>query len=301
MKTNREFITTGVARVLFGRLLEPMTEPYPQPRYRADLLIPKADAATVKLIKAAIADAAVYGLQNKWHDVDIENIMLPIRDGDMPRDSAKPKEQKTAGCMVVSAASLKKPDIYNMRMQPIDSPDEIYNGVYVCASLSFTPYIYNGVPGIRAVLRAVMKVCDGALIQEQTPAQQALSAAAKKLHRQMINGMVTSVAAPTLREGEDIPYNYVRNEDVPPIEEMPYFPHHEDEQEHVDGAALSELTDTDTLNDACDYTGDSPDEAETPSESVVSDDNVLEARMKTFSNKSVSLEDFKKIMMPEPA
>jgi len=205
-------VTTNTSRLLWGHVLSPFNGPSHIPRFKAEILISKSDTETLAQIDAGIAEASAAGKEERWKDAKTEHITLPMRDGDKPRIPGEKPNPICAGCMVISASNYKKPKVFDIRMQPIDDPKEIYNGIYICASLRFVPYIYEGVPGVRCILGPLMKVCDGAPIVERTPAEYALLKAAKKLHRHIISGM--TYTEPPHHTDDDIPHDPFRNRSV---------------------------------------------------------------------------------------
>jgi len=287
---NRRFITTGVSRVLWGQLHKPSADSNSARKYKAVLLIPKGDMGTIDLINAAIADAAVEGLEKTWHGANIERIMLPMWDGDKPRKPGYEPEPRSAGCMAIFASSYSKPDIFDILMQPIDDPKEVYNGMYVCATLRFAPYMYEGTPGVRCVIGPIMKIMDGAPIPQQPPMEQALSHAAKKLHRQMIGGMVASLSPDRL--GDDMPYNDRGDIEAPPSMQLHHLFDLKNTPEPSRAIAQPKAPAGQSEEESL------PKKASGAPGPAPMDD--LEGRLEKLKDQSMTLEEFK-IFMQEPA
>jgi len=272
---------TGITRLLWGYLEEPYIGLSRIPRFKMEILQPKSDTETENNIRAAISDAVIEGLGDIWRGASIENIMLPIRDGDKPRLSGQLPDPRCAGCMVITASSSIKPKVFDISMRRIKDPKAIYNGMYLCASLSFAPYIYEGTPGVRAIIGPLIKVMDGAFIEDLSPAEQALSNTAKKLHRQMISGMTGAAAEPSppIHTDADVPHDILYSRDMPPTDAELDFLNQKDEQEAARGAASQTSSEV------------SPE---------ISEAAKLETLLEKHSKKSVSLEEFKTLMQ-EPA
>ena len=255
---NSNFITTGVVRVLWAHLLEPFAGPYPIPRYRAVLLLPKRDTDTAKIINGAIAGAASEGLEKNWHGVNIEHISLPIKDGDIPHKKGHLPDPESAGCIVISASSYTKPDILNIRLCPIENPEEVYNGMYVCATLKFVPFLHEGKPGVRCVLGSLLKVMDGARIKKRTQGQRALAPIAKKLHGQIINNILVPPSVES------------QNNDI-------FHPH-------------------EYFNAPHDFVGNPSDEEINGVANAENPDEGFESALNEIRNRAMSLDEFKKLM-----
>ena len=286
----QQFITTGIARVLWSHLLEPFAGPYPIPRYRAELLIPKKDASTIKTINAAIASAAATGLLNEWQDVNIEHIALPVRDGDAPYKPSCPPDPACAGCLVISASSYNKPDILNIRFSEISDPSEVYNGIYVLASLKFIPFVHKGKPGVRCRLGTIMKIMDGALIKDRTSELRSLAYTARKLHRNIIDRI--SVPSATWRNefcGETSCCSSNQEDDVY-TEQTPYVLSSCD-TETDENPTYTRYEDNPFLSENTQERQSHPE-----NEAEANQEKALEAALSKLENRTLTLEEFRSSM-----
>ena len=161
-------------------------------KYKASLLLPKSDVLTWQKIIGAISDAIGVALKTKWEGVFLENIKMPLIDGDGVSRDGYSYGEECKGHYIISAASRTKPDIVDKSLNPMIDPGEIYDGIYAYASLKFYPYLLDdGKPAIACVLEAVMKIADGNVISKDlTPAQRAFSGIIGTGNRQSIKTVV---------------------------------------------------------------------------------------------------------------
>lgn len=127
-------------------------------KYSICLLIPKEDKATLKKIKAAIAEATEEGIASKWGGKKPANLKNPLRDGDEERAE---EAEEYEGMYFLNANSQQKPGIVDKDLNEILDPDEVYSGCWGRASINFFPYNSNGNKGIGAGLNNIQKVKDG--------------------------------------------------------------------------------------------------------------------------------------------
>jgi len=154
-------ITTGIMRMCRMRMVDDDNTSI-RKRYKATALLPKSDLLTWKKINNAIADAIGSAVKNQWRDVFLEKIKMPILDGDATLENNKVYGPECAGHYIITSASAVEPKMVDIKLQSIVDPEEIYDGIYVCVSLMFYPYITDdNVPGIGCTLGPIMKVADG--------------------------------------------------------------------------------------------------------------------------------------------
>lgn len=127
-----------------------------EPKYSVSAIIPKADAATVNAIKAAIENAKKESM-SKWGGKIPPNLKLPLRDGDIDR----PEDDAYAGCYFLNANSRQAPQVVDRHVQPIPDQSEVYSGCYGQISVTFYGYNSNGNRGIAAGLGNIQKLRDG--------------------------------------------------------------------------------------------------------------------------------------------
>ena len=129
------------------------------PKYSVSLIIPKSDVTTYNKIQAAIRAAYEEG-QGKLRGVGksvpaLENIKLPLRDGDKKGDDAY------KGCWYINANSTPKPGFVDADRQPIIETSELYSGIVGRASITLYAFNTNGNKGIAAGLNNLQKLADG--------------------------------------------------------------------------------------------------------------------------------------------
>lgn len=159
MADKEEFKTRAVikkVRFSYCNLLEPTAFGNEEPRYRTDIIIPKADIKNIEAVKFAISEAIRKAQQTgkplagkdlkkakatgKWHSA--------LKDGDIER----PEDEVYKNAYFLSAWKAQddgQPDIIDLTNKYItkDTPnasDRIYSGCYVTISVSFFGYEKGG-------------------------------------------------------------------------------------------------------------------------------------------------------------
>ncbi len=153
-------VVTKKIRVNYPNLFEPkQTELSDEKRYSVAILIPKSDIDTVEQIKEAIQIEKQKGLEI-WKDIDLGDIKLPLRDGDIEKSDIK--EYKNH--YFVNATSKYKPGIVDRNLNEITDEKEIYPGCYARVSINFYPFNKNGQVGIGCGINNLQKIGDGEYI-----------------------------------------------------------------------------------------------------------------------------------------
>lgn len=155
-------ITTGKVRFSYVTLAQPKaSEVGAEPKYSLVLLIPKSDTATIKKIKAAIAEAAdAFRARNGAASLPAQP-MNPLHDGDGTKpNSGEPYGAECKGCYVMNASNKIKPLMLDSFKNEITDPNEIYSGCFGRASINFYGYS-NRRKGIGCGLLGVQKLHDG--------------------------------------------------------------------------------------------------------------------------------------------
>lgn len=169
-------ITTGVARASFAHLYQAVT---PQgggdPKYSVSLLIPKSDVTTIQALTAEIEQVRQANAQQFGNMAG--NLKVPLYDGDGVMPSGAPWGEECRGCMVLRANSREQPAIVDLNLQPILSPNAVYSGCYVRASVNFYAYNQPTNRGIGCGLNAVQKVEDGEPLANRVSAEEAFGGA----------------------------------------------------------------------------------------------------------------------------
>ena len=150
-------VVTGVVRLSYANVWEPVSINGSNPKYSVSLIIPKTDTKTIDAINAAV-DAAIKDGAAKFGG-KIPNkaaLKLPLRDGDLERD-----DEAYKGAYFVNANSTTAPQIVDRSVQPILDRAEVYSGCYARVSVNFYAFNSNGNRGIACGLGNIQKVRDG--------------------------------------------------------------------------------------------------------------------------------------------
>ena len=150
-------VVTGVVRLSYANVWEPVSIKGGTPKFSVSLIIPKDDEKTLDAINAAI-DAAIQDGVSKFGG-KIPNraaLKLPLRDGDIERD-----DEAYKGSYFVNANSTTAPQIVDRAVQPILDRGEVYSGCYARVSINFYAFNTNGNRGVACGLGNIQKVKDG--------------------------------------------------------------------------------------------------------------------------------------------
>lgn len=150
-------VITNQVRFSFVHVFEPhAVESGQEEKYSVQLLIPKTDKETLKLIKEAVEAAKVQG-QSQWGGKIPANLKTPLRDGDEER----PDQEEYAGMYFLNCSSKTAPGIINRKREKITDSTEVYSGCYGRASINFYPFSVSGNKGIACGLNNLQKLEDG--------------------------------------------------------------------------------------------------------------------------------------------
>ena len=166
-------MVTGVCTFSYLNCWSPRLVPgATKAKYSVVLLIPKDDDETVTKIHASIKAAYEKG-QDTLKGADdtvpaIEDILLPLKDGDKDR----PNDKAYAGCWFLKASSSTAPGVIDSCFQRITKHSEMYSGVKGRASITF--YAFNAVTsrGIAVGLNNLQKIANGTPIARKVTAQE---------------------------------------------------------------------------------------------------------------------------------
>ena len=150
-------VVTGVVRLSYANVWEPVSIKGGTPKFSVSLIIPKDDEKALAAINAAI-DAAIQDGVSKFGG-KIPNraaLKLPLRDGDIERD-----DEAYTGSYFVNANSTTAPQIVDRAVQPILDRGEVYSGCYARVSINFYAFNTNGNRGVACGLGNIQKVKDG--------------------------------------------------------------------------------------------------------------------------------------------
>ena len=165
-KENSTKVVTGVVRLSYANVWEPISINGSKPKYSVSLIIPKNDKATVDAINRAVENAIKDGAAKFGGKIPPRgSLKLPLRDGDTERD-----DEAYKGSYFVNANSTTAPQIVDRQVQPILDRGEIYSGCYARVSVNFYAFNSNGNRGIACGLGNIQKIRDGEPLGGKTSA-----------------------------------------------------------------------------------------------------------------------------------
>lgn len=166
-KTNSTKVVTGVVRLSYANVWEPVSINGSTPKYSVSLIIPKEDTRTLSAINAAIDNAIRDGASKFGGKIPNKSALkLPLRDGDTERDDEAYRDS-----FFVNANSTTAPQIVDRAVQPILNREEVYSGCYARVSINFYAFNSNGNKGVACGLGNIQKVRDGNPLGGKTSAQ----------------------------------------------------------------------------------------------------------------------------------
>lgn len=167
-------VVTNKVRLGYVHVLEPYAhEEGQEPRYSAQIMIPKEDKQTLDLIKKAMSFVYDSAKDSSLKGVKKDKLKTPLRDGD--EETNDDGEPRVPGHYFINARSVRKPiivkNVNGVKVQTDDSAD-VYSGVYALVSLNFYAYNTAGNKGISAGLNNVFTTCKGEAIGGGTTAEE---------------------------------------------------------------------------------------------------------------------------------
>lgn len=159
-------VVTGVVRLSYANVWEPVSINGGTPKYSVSLIISKSDQKTIDAINAAVNAAIKDGAAKFGGKIPNKAALkLPLRDGDTERDDEAYKDS-----FFVNANSTTAPQIVDRSVQPILDRAEVYSGCYARVSINFYAFNSNGNRGIACGLGNIQKVRDGEPLGGRTSA-----------------------------------------------------------------------------------------------------------------------------------
>lgn len=149
-------VVTGKVRFSYVNIFNARSINGGEEKYSICLLIPKDDKVTLAKINAAVEEAIEEGISSKWNGKKPANLKLPLRDGDVERETPE-----CVGMYFLNANSKQRPGIVDRDLCEILDADEVYSGCYGRASINFYPYNANGNRGVGVGLNNVQKLSEG--------------------------------------------------------------------------------------------------------------------------------------------
>jgi hypothetical protein len=144
-------VVTGLVRLSYLKVWQPEADESGKKFYKACLLIPKKDKATLKKIEDAV-EAAIAA---KWGSKRPKGIKLPLRDGDDEKDGAEFENM-----MFLNCKSARKPGLLNASREEILDEDEVYSGAWGKVSINLYAYERPDGKGVAVGLNAIQKLKD---------------------------------------------------------------------------------------------------------------------------------------------
>ena len=144
-------VVTGLVRLSYLKVWQPEADESGRKFYKACLLIPKKDKATLAKIEKAV-NAAIAA---KWPGKAPKGLKLPLRDGDDEKDG-----QEFENMMFLNCKSVRKPGLLNASREEILDEDEVYSGAWGKVSLNFYAYERPDGKGVAVGLNAIQKLKD---------------------------------------------------------------------------------------------------------------------------------------------
>ena len=144
-------VVTGLCRLSYLKVWEPETDENGQKFYKACVLIPKGDKATLKKIERAV-EAAITA---KWGTKRPKGLRLPLRDGDEEKDG-----EEFENMMFFNCKTKRQPGLLNARREEILDESEVYSGAWGKVSVNLYTYDRPDGKGVAVALNAIQKLKD---------------------------------------------------------------------------------------------------------------------------------------------
>lgn len=142
-------VITGLVRLSYAAISEPVSFKGGKPKFQSVLLIPKKDTKTVNAIKEGIKAAfKAGGFKNKETSYE-----MPLHDGDEKGDP------NYEGCFYVNAKNMNRPGLLDSNKKALE-PKSFYSGCYCYASINLYPFT-EGKGGVAVGLNNLMKIKEG--------------------------------------------------------------------------------------------------------------------------------------------
>lgn len=155
-------VVFGPCRISYPHVFEPhAANSDDTPKYSASILIPKAEQATISVLKKAIQAVFDRAISSKWAGLRPKDGYWnnPLMDGDSPKKTGEDRSEEYQDCLFVTAKSQQKPALFNKDGSDLEDEEEIYGGVWAYASVRFYSYS-KGSKGIGCELFALKKFKD---------------------------------------------------------------------------------------------------------------------------------------------
>lgn len=163
-KREEKNVTTNEVRLNYTKLFERDFTPEEwadeDKRYSIQIMIPKSDTETKKLIEEAIPVARAE--QPTWFKGNKKGKVTQIHDGDGTRpENGEPYPDFCKGYWLLNLKTSIEPKLFSMYRIGKDpvmlTEEDVYNGMWAVVKLHSYPYDYNGTKGVSFTLDALQK------------------------------------------------------------------------------------------------------------------------------------------------
>ena len=169
-------IRIGEVRFGFCHLFSPRkNEDGSDGKYGCQILIPKSDTETVKMINDAIEAAKKAGITTKWNGrlPAASKLYVPLRDGD--EENPDDDTYRDMWFMNANTGLTRKPGLRVLEDGQLNEAldeDDIYSGMWGCATVAFYPYNNSGNMGVGCALNNVVRTKHGEKLAGGRSAEQ---------------------------------------------------------------------------------------------------------------------------------
>jgi hypothetical protein len=142
-------VVTGLVRLSYLKVWQPEADQSGKKFYKACLLIPKKDKATLAKINKAVEAA----IEAKWGAKKPKGLHLPLHDGDEKEGA------EFGGMMYLNCKSARQPGLLDASREEILDEDEVYSGCWGKVSINFYAFDKE-MKGVGVGLNAIQKLKD---------------------------------------------------------------------------------------------------------------------------------------------
>ena len=179
-------ITTGLVRFSYAYVWQPKEDDNGNVKYRAMLLIPKQNKASIQRIVDAIDQAIQEGIENgtfgkkkpgtwKKKNTRLSYFKWLLQDGDEKEDDEANLDPNLAGMYYLNASSKEAPLLADEDRNEIVDEQDFYSGCWGRAQLRLYAFDKKGNIGIGAALNSCQKLRDGERLSGRDSIETAFS------------------------------------------------------------------------------------------------------------------------------
>lgn len=169
MASSAKKVITGKVRASYVNVFRPrLNDLNGEEEYSMQLIIPKADTATVGKIKDAIKEAA----NDKWAGKPPKGLRNPLRDADAEAQAAdEPVAPHLKGCYFMNVKNKQRPGLVDKDKLEVLDAQEFQSGDYCRASINAYAYDTKGNRGVAFGLNNVQVLAKGDPLGNRTRAE----------------------------------------------------------------------------------------------------------------------------------